>query len=616
MIQLKSLIFENKKSIPHILFVTDRALDRRRGFARKLISDRQCTGEIRTQDKGSSAELRDTVNLYANPYYDLVVVMSRGIYEDSKKTDTDIIKANYDIIISYCRSINVPVCMTTFPSLQFVDDKFKDEINFTLSDDRKLDRWIQDNADYVLDTGIFDDDVYFEENGVFLNRQAHNVLYQEMLQIISRLDFKNDEEVPKQEIIPDRSILKIGSQGNKVDELQTMLIALGYKIKFSELMTNKFSNSTENAVNDFKEKNNLKADGIVDNKLMKLIQDAVHNKEIMNTDDELDSIKDRPIYQKDMPKNVGEFIEKYKDIAIKEREENGIPASITLAQAALESGWGTSYLAQVGRNFFGVRCGSWTGDKIYAKDELGPKSCYRAYDSPEESFADHSRVLMQPRYSKAFTYPVTDYKNWAKEIELAGYATMVPGKYSGALIRLIELYGLDKYDKDAAAVSSDATEKSSSSSIDNVAGNLAGAVLGAAAGIYGFATGGVNSGKVVSGGIGGDWAGSQSRALQIAKLANDFVGKNIISSQKRSREKTKSGNTSDHYEGQLNAYAVDLATSGKKGDALFYHIMAALGKTNLHPGKWHNINIDGYRYQVGWQVPDHYDHIHVGVKKL
>jgi len=614
MIQLKSLIFENKKSIPHILFVTDRALDRRRGFARKLISNRQCTGEIRTQDKGSSADLRDTVNLYANPYYDLVVVMSRGIYEVSEKTDTDIIKANYDIIISYCHSINVPVCMTTFPSLQFVDDKFKDKINFTLSDDRKLDRWIQDNADYILDTGIFDDDVYFEENGVFLNREAHNVLYQEMLTIINRLDFKNDEEIPKQKIIPDRSILKIGSQGDKVDELQTMLIALGYKIKFSELMTNKFNISTENAVNAFKEKNNLKTDGIVDDKLIKLIQDAINKHETPNEDDTFDTEKERPIYQKDMPKNVNEFIEKYKDIAIEEREKNGIPASITLAQAGLESGWGTSYLAQVGRNFFGVRCGSWTGDKIYVKDELGPKSCYRAYDSPEASFSDHSRVLMQPRYSKAFTFPVTDYENWAKEIDAGGYA--VKGRYAPAVIKIIKTYGLDKYDKTSApAVSSDSEKKSSNGIVGSILGVAGAATVGAGA-LFGLSTGPVNSKKAMIGGINGDWDGSMSRTLQIAKLANDFVGRNIITSQKRTKVKTASGNTSDHYVGQTDAYAVDLATRGAAGDELFYHIMNFLGKPNLKPGKWHNINKDGYRYQIGWQVPDHYNHIHVGVKKL
>jgi predicted chitinase len=137
---------------------------------------------------------------------------------------------------------------------------------------------------------------------------------------------------------------------------------------------------------------------------------------------------------------------------------------------------------------------------------------------------------------------------------------------------------------------------------------------------FGFTVGTVDSGKAVTGGTGGNWGGAMPRALWFASVANDFMSKtygkkNVVSSQKRSKKKTASGNTSDHYEGNQDAYAVDLACSGAEGDALLAHLMAAFGHPEYKGGSWLSVVKGGYRYQVGWKVKDHFDHIHVGVKK-
>ena len=136
----------------------------------------------------------------------------------------------------------------------------------------------------------------------------------------------------------------------------------------------------------------------------------------------------------------------------------------------------------------------------------------------------------------------------------------------------------------------------------------------------GFPTGPVDSGKVTGGGIGGDWDGSMPRALEVGKIAASCSGRsNPFSSQKRSRVKTASGNVSDHYEGQESAYAIDIPTSGKAGDRLLACIMEKWNggsNSDYKGGSWLNVNVGGYRYQFGWRVPNHYDHIHVGVKKI
>ena len=141
---------------------------------------------------------------------------------------------------------------------------------------------------------------------------------------------------------------------------------------------------------------------------------------------------------------------------------------------------------------------------------------------------------------------------------------------------------------------------------------------GAFNGTYGFSTGAVDSGKAMAGGVGGNWGGSEPRALALARAVGVTP-----SSQKRSRKLTASGNPSDHWIGMTSSYATDLPTSGSAGDKLYKKVMVYLAQLSGNPelakvasGSWHNLNIGGYRYQVGWRVPEHYDHVHVGVRKL
>jgi flagellum-specific peptidoglycan hydrolase FlgJ len=123
----------------------------------------------------------------------------------------------------------------------------------------------------------------------------------------------------------------------------------------------------------------------------------------------------------------------------------GIPASITLAQGILESGSGRGRLAAEANNHFGIKCHDWTGDKIYHDDDER-QECFRKYISAETSFRDHSEFLVnRKRYSRLFELKKSDYKNWAKELRKAGYAT--DRKYPEKLIGLIERYELHQYDK-------------------------------------------------------------------------------------------------------------------------------------------------------------------------
>ena len=138
------------------------------------------------------------------------------------------------------------------------------------------------------------------------------------------------------------------------------------------------------------------------------------------------------------------YIDQYKNIAIAEMEKYGIPASIKLAQALLESGNGNSTLARDANNHFGIKCGgTWKGKSITKSDD-NPNDCFRVYDNPEQSFKDHSQFLLRKRYEKLFSLDKNDYRGWARGLKDAGYATNP--RYPELLIDLIERYELYKYD--------------------------------------------------------------------------------------------------------------------------------------------------------------------------
>lgn len=143
-------------------------------------------------------------------------------------------------------------------------------------------------------------------------------------------------------------------------------------------------------------------------------------------------------------KSTDDYIAVYKDIAVAEMNQYGIPASITLAQGILESGSGKGRLAVKANNHFGIKCHDWTGAKIYHDDDRS-QECFRKYRDANTSFRDHSEFLAnRKRYAKLFELDKDDYKGWAKELRRAGYAT--DRKYPQKLISLIERYELYKFD--------------------------------------------------------------------------------------------------------------------------------------------------------------------------
>ncbi len=160
---------------------------------------------------------------------------------------------------------------------------------------------------------------------------------------------------------------------------------------------------------------------------------------------------------------------------MRQQEKYRIPASITLAQGLLESGAGRSRLATEANNHFGIKTpGGWTGPYILVDDDR-PKERFRKYRSVEESYEDHSLFLKKPRYSRLFTYKITDYKAWAKGLKACGYATSPV--YAQSLIRIIEMYSLHQFDTRKPSKQQDISEPHSAFNARGQEGRISKAYL-------------------------------------------------------------------------------------------------------------------------------------------
>ncbi len=139
------------------------------------------------------------------------------------------------------------------------------------------------------------------------------------------------------------------------------------------------------------------------------------------------------------------YIKRFEDVAVAEMTKFGIPASIKMAQALLESGAGNSKLAGKNNNHFGIKCFSKKCVKGHCANfsDDHHKDFFRKYGTAWESWRDHSKFLAEGKYKDLLLHR-DDYKAWARGLKAHGYAT--DPAYADKLISTIELYELYKLD--------------------------------------------------------------------------------------------------------------------------------------------------------------------------
>ena len=158
------------------------------------------------------------------------------------------------------------------------------------------------------------------------------------------------------------------------------------------------------------------------------------------------SLKQTTNNESSVEEKINRYIKKYAPAATKNMRFFKIPASITLAQGILESGYGEGTLAKNANNHFGIKCHKdWKGKSIKHDDDE-KNECFRSYKNPLRSYRDHSLFLVdRDRYRSLFELNRKDYRGWALGLKAAGYAT--DPKYADKLISLIERFKLTRFDE-------------------------------------------------------------------------------------------------------------------------------------------------------------------------
>ena len=159
-----------------------------------------------------------------------------------------------------------------------------------------------------------------------------------------------------------------------------------------------------------------------------------------------------------MTENQKAFVAKIGAAAREDMRVTGILASLTIAQAICESGWGASGLTRAANNLFGIK-GSYNGRSVqYPTQEyingryVKIKAQFKSYPDWPASINDHSALFLRlDRYANL--RGETDYREACRKVAADGYATSPT--YTTTLVKLIEDYDLTVWDKPAAATASD-----------------------------------------------------------------------------------------------------------------------------------------------------------------
>jgi flagellum-specific peptidoglycan hydrolase FlgJ len=609
------------KKKKNVLFIGDANTKSADSYARQLINSGVVTGEIRASFEGTAQEILKLVRAHNADNYNIISIQYSNIFPQELNNDIDALRAALDEAKKY----GAKVILISNPSKKHVP-----YAHVKYETDLDIWNWItkqQNKADYTIDIRrITDDSSFFDKTGLLFNKDTQNVITQLWLDVLKDIEPNTDSQIIKKQKarkslnkpLNKKWNFKKGEKNKDLLAIQKRLEKLGYDIQDSEIGI--MNDSTFEAIKKFQVLNSLAVTGQINNEFVNKLNSSAAieysewryaMKNVLQPEEQdeqgpletpVDSDTDTimPVGNvsvsrlNNIPKNASEFIAMWKDIAKTHMNQYKIPASITLAQAALESGWGKSGLATKYNNFFGIT-GTYKGNGIKLRDSGGKMLTFRVYPEATNSFEDHADLLVR-RYTPSQSNPTV--KDWAKTLEERDYAT--PG-YARKLLNLITQYSLDEYDSNTSTVTSDSISTK-----------------------YNFGAGTGQLPGASSGGDGGDWAGSLPKLISILPAGTWKAG------HKRSRKTTKDGNTSDHYIGKTDSYAIDLmldtAFGGDKNLATNFAIAVAnkAGKniTSWDPYINSYLNIttpDGYRVQIIWLSMvggNHYDHVHLGVRKL
>ena len=232
--------------------------------------------------------------------------------------------------------------------------------------------------------------------------------------------------------------LKAGAEGPAVAEMQRLLRSRGH---LAGPVDGIFGPETRAALVAFQESNGLSRDGVCGPQSWSILRGGA-----------LPAPEPRPVVpvRGDLPRTGNGFIDRVAPGAVEAARRYGIPASVSIAQAILESGWGKSSLAQKANNLFGMKgTGTAGSHTIRTREYVNGRNvwvdaAFKKFRTQAESIVEHARQLGTSPYYERARAAAGDPRAFARA--LTGVYATAPD-YGQVLIRLMDQFGLYRFDR-------------------------------------------------------------------------------------------------------------------------------------------------------------------------
>jgi hypothetical protein len=616
MIHLRSLLEDTSETKPKVLFIGDSELKTSYNFAKKLMASKRISRDSKLEFKprANSETLLNILEDNSESNYDLIVLFFNNLQDLKLNRDIE----NLELSISIAHKHDSKIVLFTLPTLIHLTGKeIPDEKEKNIH--HKINNWIRNNsnADFIIDIeSDIDDAAYYESNSTKLNAEGHFSIFKRLNKFVNQIDINTD--------IDDTQTLdakqKLSSNASSIEEIKRIhqiLIAAGYYIASNELSNNIIGSTTKLAIRKYNSNINKQQSNVADIAKTPITGLQPITPGVVTGNFSADLVTQAydliikyegftPIAKWDVSNwriGHGSSTVTLADGSIYRLSNNRSEkptVTITLEDADrdLQRRISDEFIPSVKKSLGTDTMGAWSDGTIAALTSI----CYNYGSLPKSIIAA----------AKTKTTSTLVAAVRALETHNGGINKKRRNKEADYIV------AAENYIPGVSDVTDFAANAASTgwNSLTNILGGIIGTEI--------FGTG---AGRLIGnkgGGDGGDWGGSLPKLISILPAGNWAAG-----SQKRGTVLSRSGLESDHHIGRTDSYAGDFGLNsifgGDTAKATAFAIAVAqnagkdIDSWEPYVGKYLNIDSGNHRVQIIWQSNvggNHWDHVHVGVRRI
>ena len=614
MIRLKSLLEDTTETKPKVLFVGDSELNPSYNFAKKLMTSKRISrdSKIEFEPRADSETLLNILEDNSESNYDLIVLFFNNLQDLKLNREIE----NLELSISIVHKHDSKIVLFTLPTLIHLTGKkiLNDKEKLV---HRNINNWIRNNsnADFIIDIeSDIDDAAYYESNSTTLNAEGHLSILKQLNRIITGINI--DTDIDDTKTLDTKHKLSINASTlEEIKQIHQILLAAGYYIDKNELTNNTIGSTTKLAIRKYNSNINKRGSDDTD------------------TQSDIGVTPITPLvvsgnFSADLVTQAYDLILKYE----------GFRATAKWDKTNWRIGHGSSTVTKEDGSVYRLsnkrrRTPTITITLEDAHRDLRRRTSDEFIPKVKKSLGDDVMSAWEDGTIAALTSICYNYGSLPNTIIDAAKT-----KTTSTLVAAVRALGThnaginkNRRNKEAAYIETAEGYIPGVSDITDLAANTAStgwnSLTNIVSGIVGTEIFGIGPSRLIGNAGGGDdetWGGSLPKLISILPAGNWTP-----TSQKRGTVFSKSGLESDHHVGRTDSYAGDFGLNstfnGDKTKATAFAIAVAqnAGKNidswEPYVGKYLNIDSGDHRVQIIWQSwvgGNHYDHVHVGVRKL